>query len=256
MGRKTRILVVDDDPLLTSLLSDTLESIGYETLSVDSGETAVEMVGSTDVDIIVADINLPGIDGIEAMRRIKRISPTTPVILITGVNMKGIVSRAFSAGADGFLDKPFRIAVIEKMIQELLGHLSPESSAVMVIDDDEESRELLQSQLREQGYDVSTAASGTEALLKLRDGHVSIVLTDFIMPGMSGIELAHCIKEFSPTTNVVIYTGFSPNKREKSEIAAAADAFLAKPFRFEQVTEILARFKTKREAIPSTIVGL
>jgi CheY-like chemotaxis protein len=256
MNGRTRILIVDDDPMLLSLLTDTLESIGYETLSVNSGEEAIETVSTVEIDVVVADINLPGMDGIETMRSVKNISPCLPVILITGVNMKGIVTRAYSAGADGFLDKPFRIAVIEEMIQRLLGHTALESSAIMVIDDDAEMLESLRSELQAIGYDVTTAASGSEALLRLREGRVGTVITDFIMPGMDGVELANCIREFSPSTHVVIYTGYKPSEKERREITSVADAFLSKPFRFRDMTDTLDRLKAARTAAPSTIVGL
>jgi len=248
MIERPKVLVVDDDPMLLSLLTDTLDSIGYNSISVGDAESALESFENNYVDIVIADINLPGIDGLELLRRIKTNAPSLPVVLITGVSMADVRSRAFEAGADGFLDKPFRIAVIEKMLQQLLNPNTTRNSAIIVVDDNDEYRDMLGDNLIDRGFRVVTARNGTEALGKLKNGNVNVVLTDLIMPGMNGIEVARTVKAISPSTHVVIYTGHVPNDREESDIRATADEFLSKPISLDQIADILSRIEFSIES--------
>jgi len=242
MNGRAKVMVVDDDPMLLSLLTDTLDSIGYDSVSVPNAESALDSYVNERIDVIVADINLPGIDGLELVRRVKKLSPDVPVILITGVSLKNVKTRAFQAGADGFLDKPFRIAVIESMLQRLLKKRGFGISTVLVIDDNKDYREVLTEQLTHSGFNVLCADGGEDALRQLQDSPVDVVITDFFMPGMDGLEIAKRIKEISPTTNVVVYTGYIPDEEQECDIMTTADVFLSKPFSLEKVSKILSEF--------------
>lgn len=239
---RASVLIVDDDPMLLSLLSDTLSSVGYEIRSAPNGEEALERInnGDGDVDIIIADISMPGIDGLELLRRVKSRRPDIPVILMTGVSMQGIRTKALEEGADGFLDKPFRLAAVEKLMSRLLNGDPAHSDRIMIIDDNAEHLESLKDILTEGGYEVLCAENGEEALLMIKRGSVDTVITDFRMPEMNGIELARRIKKMSPSTQVIVYSGYAPNDQEASEIRSAADAFLTKPVSLDQMNEILA----------------
>lgn len=243
MPDKIIVMVVDDDPMLLSLLTDTLNAIGYSSVSVPDGESAVKVLQDRgNIDIIISDINLPGIDGLELVRRVKRISPDIPVILITGVSMNGIRSRAYQEGADGFLDKPFRISVVESMMQRLLKHGSLRGSAVLVIDDNAKSRDVIKDLLAELNFDPIVAADGFEALEIIRRRRIDIVVTDLMMPGMNGVELARRVRDVSPSSHLIIYSGITPDAAQESEIKSTADAFLKKPVSLEKVSEALFRF--------------
>ena len=183
---------------------------------------------------------MPGIDGLELLKRVKKERPDIPVILMTGVTMNGIRTRALQEGADGFLDKPFRLAVIENMMQRLLNGEVSKDIRIMIIDDNAEHLETLKDILTETGYEVLSTDNGKEALLMLKRGGIDTVITDFKMPEMDGIELARKIKEVSPSTQVIVYSGYAPNDQEASDIKAAADGFLTKPISIEQMNAILS----------------
>ena len=242
MPDKVRVMVVDDDPMLLSLLTDTLDAIGYTSLSMPDGESALKLVKDSNVDIIISDINLPGMDGMELLRKVKETAPQLPVILITGVAMNGIRSRAYEEGADGFLDKPFRIAVVETMIQRLLKHKYLKNSKVLVIDDNLMYRDVVKDLLHELNFDAVVAKDGAEALDVIRRQHIDIIITDFKMPGMNGLELTRKVKEIAPSARIIIYSGITPDAAQESEMRYEADAFLKKPVNLEKVSEVLARF--------------
>lgn len=240
---KIKVMVVDDDPMLLSLLTDTLDTIGYTSVSVPDAESALTLLkDGSDVNIIISDINLPGIDGLELVRQVKRFSLEIPVILITGVSMNGIRSRAYREGADGFLDKPFRISVVESMMQRLLKHGSLRGATVLLIDDNPKYRDVVKDLLKELNFDPIVAKNGSEALEIIKQNRIDIVVTDLMMPGMDGLELARKIKDVSPSSHLIIYSGITPDAAQESEIKSAADAFLKKPVSLEKVSEVLFRF--------------
>lgn len=101
-----RLLVVDDDPDLRLMLYDRLTGEGYAVETVGSGVEALEKF-STPYDGILLDINLPGIDGLDVLRRMREGHPSTPVIMITASENKDLAEEALTLGAEAYLLKPF-----------------------------------------------------------------------------------------------------------------------------------------------------
>ncbi len=102
-----RVLVVDDEPEIARMLVALLRESGFETQAAGSGEEALEVLASTGIGLVILDILLPGIDGFEVCRRIrKRHGPALPVVLLTGLEDAEAVRRGYQAGADDFVRKP------------------------------------------------------------------------------------------------------------------------------------------------------
>ncbi|MGB7068294.1 MAG: sigma-54 dependent transcriptional regulator [Pyrinomonadaceae bacterium] len=143
---KKKALVVDDDKVTLNLLKFQLESEGFETTLAEQGTTGLERVRENDFDIILTDLNLPDISGIEMVRKSKEIAPQTEIIMITGFGSTEKTIEATKAGAFYFIEKPVDfdqlLPLIEKAverkqqtleIQELRGKLSSRTSYEGVI---------------------------------------------------------------------------------------------------------------------------
>jgi two-component system cell cycle response regulator DivK len=107
-----QILVVEDNERNMKLFRDVLEASGYRTLEAATGERAVEMMFQHRPDLVLMDIQLPGIDGVEALDRLRtdeRFS-AVPVLALTAQAMEGDRERFLAAGFDGYLSKPVDIA--------------------------------------------------------------------------------------------------------------------------------------------------
>ena len=104
-----RILVVDDEPLNVELLEQELTDGGYEVDAAYDGEAALTMITDSPPDLILLDVLMPGLDGIEVCRRLKQDPATRliPVIIMTGHGTVGVSVRAMKGGAVDFLEKPF-----------------------------------------------------------------------------------------------------------------------------------------------------
>ena len=107
-----RILVVEDNERNMRLFRDVLEAAGHRTLAATTGEHAVELAGAHAPDLVLMDIQLPDIDGLEALGRIRADERTRamPVLALTAQAMEGDRERFLAAGFDGYLSKPVNIA--------------------------------------------------------------------------------------------------------------------------------------------------
>lgn len=118
-----RILYVEDNFQNKRLVRKILASRGYEVLEADDGLTGVEIARDQVPDLILMDISLPGIDGIEATQRIKAFPHTAaiPVVALTANAMRGDRERFIGAGCDDYLPKPISTAELFEMIRKYLG---------------------------------------------------------------------------------------------------------------------------------------
>ncbi|MEW5873970.1 MAG: response regulator [Candidatus Zixiibacteriota bacterium] len=239
------ILIVDDDPRIRNLLAESLDSVGYQTLTAADGLDALAAVRTRPVDCVIADIKMPELDGLTLLHQIKAERPALPVVMITGFAFQQHRERALNAGAAGFLTKPFRLEKIEEVLQRVMTR--PVASAqparsirnVLIVEDDVEFRVLLTEIVEALGYNPMSV-SDAEAAVKQIDMHrPDAVITDYKLPSMSGEELIRRIKSDHTDLPVVLITGFAPSINGKEFADGAADAFLMKPFRIDRIGTIL-----------------
>ncbi len=116
----TRILIVDDEDPIREFLSRAFDSAGYQVIAVSSGEEAVEMCGFEDIDIVFLDYLMPGIKGDKVFEMVKKVSPSTDIVFITGVDEIPGINKLFDQGLAYILKKPFKIDKILKVTNDLI----------------------------------------------------------------------------------------------------------------------------------------
>jgi len=104
---KPRVLVVDDEEVITTVLSTILESWGFESHAVNNPSEVLRLLEKEEFDLILLDIRMPEISGLELLERIKGVHPSIPVIMITAVGTAEAAVKALKLGAEGFITKPF-----------------------------------------------------------------------------------------------------------------------------------------------------
>lgn len=120
MGKKS-ILVVDDDPEMRSILSDGLSKNGYPILLAGDAQEAMRVFEQKPIDLVIADIKLPGENGVELLKQLKKRSLRTPVLLMTGYGSVQSAVEAMKSGAYDYILKPFSLQALEQTIQRALG---------------------------------------------------------------------------------------------------------------------------------------
>ncbi len=117
---KEKILVVDDDQSFRFLLEEALKKEGYEVTSAGSGEEALELFSREEFDVVTLDIKMPGMDGFEALSRIKEIKSGQIVVIITAYGAQRIAIEAVDKGAYDYFTKPFDIDVLRMVIKRAI----------------------------------------------------------------------------------------------------------------------------------------
>jgi len=122
MADKVNILVVDDEDSLRTLLSSELTSRGFNVDEADGGTIALEALNKTRYDLVILDIRMPDIDGLEVLKDIRKNNLAKKVIMLTGVDELKIAKESLQFGADDFMTKPYDfrnlLACINRVIKE------------------------------------------------------------------------------------------------------------------------------------------
>ncbi|OGR13638.1 MAG: hypothetical protein A2277_14345 [Desulfobacterales bacterium RIFOXYA12_FULL_46_15] len=116
--KPTRLLLVDDEEGIRKVLKITLESAGYEVLLAADGETGLDRFIRENPDIVITDIKMPGIDGIELLKRIKNLNPETEVIMITGHGDMDLAVKSLQHEAADFITKPIDSSDLESAVKK------------------------------------------------------------------------------------------------------------------------------------------
>jgi excisionase family DNA binding protein len=116
-----RVLVVDDEASIRELLSKTLALAEYEVDTAPDGRTAIERLRLGQYDLLIADLKMPGLDGLSLIREAKRLKTDLPVIIITGFSTESSAIEAVNLGVAGYLTKPFRVPQVLAAAARALG---------------------------------------------------------------------------------------------------------------------------------------
>jgi len=122
-----RILIVEDDRISQKMVRDALQAGGYETEEADSGEAALQKAAELTPDLILMDIRLPGIDGLETTRRLKADPQTAdiPVVAVTAHAMPEDESMIRDAGCEAYMPKPLRFSLLMSLVRNILSGAEP-----------------------------------------------------------------------------------------------------------------------------------
>jgi DNA-binding response OmpR family regulator len=116
-----KILIVDDEREILGMLTDHLEDEGYAVSQAIDGEQALESVRSEPPDLVLLDITMPGFNGLEVLRRLRRDHPRIPVVMITGIEDEALARSTLTMGAFDYLQKPFDPYRLSRLVLAAMG---------------------------------------------------------------------------------------------------------------------------------------
>ncbi|PLX71893.1 MAG: two-component system sensor histidine kinase/response regulator [Desulfuromonas sp.] len=118
---KKRILVVDDCPLILSMLFDMLDLFGFQTTGASNGHQGCQLVKEGCYDLIMTDLNMPGMDGVEFVKRVRQLpnGEQVPIIMLTGEDEQSRLEQAQNYGVSTFLGKPFQRGELKTALESV-----------------------------------------------------------------------------------------------------------------------------------------
>ncbi len=206
MTKQYRILIVDDHHDVRLLFRESIETLGpqFKVLTVPSGEEAFLELSTQAFDLLVADIVLPGISGLELLKRARRYHPDIKVILVTGTNDRKIRRQVADAGADAFFFKPVDIADFLDAAERCLGLIDAAAPAILTTED--EQSDTVSERLARLRNEIGAY---TAVLLDDR-AHVLARAGDLLAESAEALLFPALMAAFSASERVAHYLGKSP----------------------------------------------
>ncbi|TAK66530.1 MAG: sigma-54-dependent Fis family transcriptional regulator, partial [Bacteroidetes bacterium] len=129
---KHHILTVDDEEDIRLLMVEAIEGMGYKAMQASDGAEAINLVNSHLFDVVILDIQMPRVDGLEVLQHIKEYSPSTEVIMLTGVNDIKIAVKAMKLGAADYMTKPVQLDEFEIVLQRMIKQKALRTSSFLM----------------------------------------------------------------------------------------------------------------------------
>jgi two-component system OmpR family response regulator len=250
------ILLVEDDVLNCESTSRFLTYEGFRVITAVDGVQAVTMAQAHMPDLILMDMGLPVLNGWQATQQLKAAPETRdiPIVALTAYAMAEDRERAFMVGCDDYETKPVIFTRLKTKIRALtdiaMADPDPEmevnsqtikkQQTVLIMDDDPGMQMVLETALREAGYQVVLANDGQEGIEKLRSLKPDLVISDIMMPQMDGIETFQRIKEQLEDDGIPIFIMTALNRKPWfADLEAEGAVILQKPFEIDQFLQLV-----------------
>ena len=244
MPEKKKILVVDDEEEFCRNLEDILEMENYEVTTAYDGFKGLELVKRNDFDVVIMDVKMPVMNGVETFKKMKKIVPDTPVIMVTAYAVEELLKDALRNGAFGTLKKPLNFDKLFQLIEES----APEGALILTVDDDKDFCTNIKENLEYQGYRVSVAYDGNAAIQKTQEEDFDVIILDMKLPPLNGLKTYLSIRDIRPNVVVIVITGYLMEMSRFAQEAVQKSAYvcLEKPIDMNNLISLLEQIEKQK----------
>lgn len=219
-GQDNVVLVIDDDPMARDLLQRHLEKVGFRVQTAASGAEGLALAATLKPTVITLDVLLPSIDGWTVLAQLKA-DPALADIPVIIVSMLEDEQMGFALGASDYLVKPIDRKQLITVVQKYQTHHLPnEQPAILVVEDDNTTRELVRRTLRKNGWEIWEATNGRTALTLLADHTPDLILLDLMMPEMDGFQFVAALRQNAAwqAIPVIVVTAKDLSREEQQQL--------------------------------------
>ncbi len=251
LGGGETILVVEDDAPVQHTVVDMLRGLGYDVLHADDGASALALLGTgVTVDLLFTDVVMPGpVSSKELAQQARLLLPELAVLFTSGYTHNAIMQGGRLDPGVELLSKPYQREDLARRIRHVLadrrlvGAPDPSGRRILLVEDNDDAREMTTEMLNMLGHTVHGVASAEAALPLLAMPGLEVLVTDISLPTMSGLELARHARAHWPQLEVVFASGHDWGA---SLMQDASARFLRKPFGLE---ELAGALKARRQDV-------
>jgi hypothetical protein len=222
-----QVLLIDDDPTVHDLVRRFLQKEGIQVISAQTGQEGLELARQLRPAMIVLDVMMPAMDGWSVLTRLKGDAELSdiPVVMLTMVNNR---EMGFSLGVDDYMLKPIdRSDFVATLRKYCPPHAQP---TVLVVEDDQVTREMLRSSLEKEHFTVAEAANGAEGLARLAVVRPAVILLDLMMPELDGFQFTREVRAQSQWRDIpfVVMTAKDINAEDRARLDGQVSRILQK----------------------------
>lgn len=232
---RIQLLLVDDDIDFAESLADMLDVRGYGVTLAHSGQKALKLAEDREFDMVLMDMKMPGMNGIECMTALRKFRPGISVVMITAFTQNEFIRQAMDSGALAVLSKPISPETLLKTIPPL-----PERSSILIVEDDEDLATELSGILEAEGYAVTTVPTMAAAKEVLAGNGVDLLVLDYRLPDGTGADLIAWLGAQRRSQDTVVITGYPEEVLARMPYISIEDT-LVKPFEPDALLRTLRR---------------
>ncbi|MDD5687917.1 MAG: response regulator [Elusimicrobia bacterium] len=227
-----RILVVDDEQEVRESLRFELGNRGFDVVTAESGKECLAKVNNERFDLILLDLQMPRLGGLQTLAEIKKTKYDTDVIMMTGNATVETALESIKIGAFDYVIKPFNFDELTDKIDKCLVREIVEKQKILVVDNDSSSADFLVDLLTLEKFKVVVAKDGKTAIEKAIELQPDLVIMDIMLPSMNGWEVAKVLKDNNKTAHipVVIFTAQKTGiKNEIASLKLGVEDYITRP---------------------------
>lgn len=260
-----KILIVDDNINNLAILKNQLENWHLRPVLAESGEKGLQILGKEkDIQLLLTDMQMPGMDGLEFTRNVKSLYPSLPVILLSSIGDD--FTKNNESIFDLILNKPVRQHLLSRYILDVLKPSSTNRAAdtiqtklssdfsskhplkILVAEDNVINQKVILHILKKLGYQPELTEDGVATVKEATSKDFDIILMDMQMPGMDGVEATKVIRQKLQVQPVIIaLTANTMQLHQEDCVRAGMDDFISKPVKLEELTMKLEKWSAKKK---------
>ncbi|MEO5356590.1 MAG: response regulator [Nitrospirae bacterium YQR-1] len=235
-----KVLLIEDDETARKQLTKYVQKERFEVIQAENGRIGIELFQSENPQIVLTDLKMPDIDGMEVIHTVKRLCPETEVIVFTGYGEVDTAIAAIREGVLDYLKKPIDLDILSMALgraKERIDMRQKElvSPHILLAEDEEVPRKRLKRVLEKENWKIFDVANGEEALSLFSQTKIDIALLDIKMPKMDGLEALHRMRALSDDFEAIIFTGYGDEQSAIQAMRDGAMSFLRKPVDLDQL---------------------
>ncbi len=233
-----RVLIVDEDVSVREFLYELVAEVGFNALTLPSGSEALERLKNERPALVIISDNPGEYSGIELAKKIRAFDKDLNIIMLgsqEAIDKAGM--SPISKDVSAYLVKNFQNPQVIKTIfsylkQETVVKPVPDKKwgKVLIVDDEQDSRDMVGNYLRRRGFETDSAASGEECVEKVKAQAFDLVILDITMGGMDGLLTLKRVKDANPAIKVVMATAIQNKDIISQALSMGASDYIIKPF--------------------------
>ncbi|MFH1154865.1 MAG: response regulator [Pseudomonadota bacterium] len=243
-NERLTLLLVDDNEKFLNSMAERAKLKGYTVLTATNGEQALEIAAKQTVNVAVVDQQMPGMEGLVVITKLKTMSPDIKTLLLTGHGDEKL-KEATEALNSAYFNKEDIHGFWDFLANLSLGNIN-----ILLVDDNPKFLETLADRIRVKGHEPLTALNGTQALEIMKTTRIHLAIVDQRMPDMDGLVLITQLKKVDPAIKTMLLTGHGDEK-----LRDATEALNSSYFEKEDMTTFWGFFRKILHSLENTMAA-